>query len=94
MTHTFLSSAAICSLLFCIGRSDAMPVPATETNTIKQSIDSIVILKSKRQMKVYHHRQLLKAYHVCLGPEPVGAKHFRNDGKTPEGMYYTSSGIV
>ncbi len=41
-------------------------------------------------MYLYNHRRLLKVYHVCLGPEPAGPKHFRNDGKTPEGLYRVS----
>lgn len=39
-------------------------------------------------MQVYNHGRLLKSYHVCLGFAPEGAKHFRNDGKTPEGTYH------
>ena len=42
-------------------------------------------------MEVYGNGQLLKVYHVCLGPQPIGPKHFRNDGKTPEGIYHIDS---
>ena len=26
-------------------------------------------------------------FHVSLGSQPIGAKHFEGDGKTPEGLY-------
>ncbi len=39
-------------------------------------------------MSVFHKGRLLKSYRVCLGPQPIGAKHFKGDGKTPEGLYY------
>jgi murein L,D-transpeptidase YafK len=55
---------------------------------LKLDIDSILVLKQKREMYVYCHNKLLKVYHVCLGFTPVGAKHLEGDGKTPEGRYY------
>jgi murein L,D-transpeptidase YafK len=49
-------------------------------------IDSIVILKQKHEMAVYHHSKLLKTYKVALGI-PQGAKQFQGDRRTPEGVY-------
>ena len=86
MQHTLFSSALICCTLLCCTNS-SKGTPEDEHTVIKQPIDSIVIIKNKRQMEVYNHRQLVKVYHVCLGPNPIGPKHFRNDGKTPEGIY-------
>jgi murein L,D-transpeptidase YafK len=87
MKHTLHSFVLFCSILFyCTNKTNAIPKAANPA--IKEQIDSIVIIKNKREMQVYSHRQLLKVYHVCLGPEPVGAKHFKNDGKTPEGLYH------
>ena len=51
-------------------------------------IDSIVVYKSKREMEVYSSSELLKAYRISLGREPVGAKEFEGDKKTPEGLYF------
>ena len=53
-------------------------------------IDSIVVYKSKRQMEVYSKGELLKTYKISLGSEPVGAKEFEGDKKTPEGLYFIS----
>jgi len=50
-------------------------------------IDNIVVYKSKRQMLVYSNGQLLKIYKISLGRQPIGAKEFEGDKKTPEGIY-------
>lgn len=88
MTHAFFCPAfLVCMLANLNGYCNGMPRPARDGQSVRQPIDSIVVLKNKREMNVYHHGQLLKTYHVCLGPDPVGPKHFKNDGKTPEGLY-------
>lgn len=51
-------------------------------------IDRIVVCKSKRQMMVYSSGELLKIYRISLGRQPVGAKEFEGDRKTPEGVYF------
>jgi murein L,D-transpeptidase YafK len=50
-------------------------------------IDKIVVYKSQRQMFVYSNGQLLKTYKISLGRQPIGAKEFEGDKKTPEGFY-------
>ncbi len=66
-----------------------MPGPgARTTERISKPVDSIVIIKHSRQLTAYNHKVALKSFHVCLGPKPVGKKHFKDDGKTPEGIYY------
>jgi murein L,D-transpeptidase YafK len=50
-------------------------------------IDNIVILKSARQLLAYSGGQLIKTYKISLGRQPVGAKEFEGDKKTPEGVY-------
>ena len=50
-------------------------------------IDSISVIKSKRQMMVFCKHKFLKEYHISLGENPIGAKHFKGDRKTPEGLY-------
>ena len=62
-------------------------VKCADTPLIKQ-VDSILVLKSKREMLVFNSKELLKVYHVSLGEIPVGPKHFEGDLKTPEGLYY------
>jgi len=52
-----------------------------------KKIDKILILKSKRQLQVFSIGKLLKTYKISLGREPIGAKQFEGDNKTPEGKY-------
>ena len=86
MRTTLYVSVLSCGILLsCNGNSTGKPVANTILN---EQVDSIVIVKSKRMMEVYNHQRLAKTYHVCLGPEPIGPKHVKNDGKTPEGMYH------
>jgi murein L,D-transpeptidase YafK len=58
---------------------------------VKDSIDSIVVIKSKREMTCYHQRQRVKGYIISLGIEPLGKKQFEGDMRTPEGLYYINS---
>ena len=89
MCHSQIASLLLCSTLICSKSiSKSAPNAPEPKIIIKEPVDSIVVIKNLRQMQVFHRQRLLKVYHVCLGPEPVGAKHFRNDGKTPEGMYH------
>jgi murein L,D-transpeptidase YafK len=54
---------------------------------VKDSIDSIVVYKSKREMQTYHAGNKVKKYMISLGMEPLGPKQFEGDLKTPEGQY-------
>ena len=47
----------------------------------------ILVQKSKRNLCVYQGDQLVKTYKIDLGREPIGAKQFEGDHKTPEGLY-------
>ncbi len=88
--RNWFSAYILCGLLLlcCKDSSHATPKAIKPKTALNNNVDSIVILKNARQMQVYHKGRLLKMYHVSLGPEPVGAKHFQNDGKTPEGIYH------
>lgn len=52
--------------------------------------DQVVINKSKRELLLLRKGKLLRSYKVALGRNPVGAKQFQGDGKTPEGAYTIS----
>jgi len=54
-------------------------------------IDRIVVEKSARKLSVFENGKELKAYHVALGRNPVGAKQQEGDNKTPEGIYKIDS---
>ena len=51
-------------------------------------IDSIVVYKSERHLLAYASGRLVKTYDISLGRQPVGAKEFEGDKKTPEGIYF------
>lgn len=55
---------------------------------VKDSIDSIVVYKSKRELITFHQKQKVKKYIISLGEVPVGKKQFEGDMKTPEGWYF------
>lgn len=63
---------------------DPGPLPA---------IDRIEVHKAERTMLLFADgRQVALIEHIQLGGEPVGAKHFEGDQKTPEGRYTIDSG--
>lgn len=52
--------------------------------------DSLCVHKKERLLYVYSKGRVAKQYHLSLGQQPVGAKHFEGDNKTPEGLYHIS----
>lgn len=55
---------------------------------VHDSIDSIVVYKSKRELLTFHNNKKVKKYIISLGLEPVGKKQLEGDLKTPEGWYF------
>lgn len=53
--------------------------------------DSILVLKSERQLELYASGKLLKRYAVSLGRRPVGPKEREGDKRTPEGLYVVAA---
>jgi murein L,D-transpeptidase YafK len=51
-------------------------------------VDKIIVYKSKRQLLAYSNGLMVKTYKISLGGNPLGAKAFEDDQKTPEGLYY------
>jgi murein L,D-transpeptidase YafK len=49
--------------------------------------DYLVLEKSDRRLILFSNDIPVKEYAVSLGREPIGAKQFEGDGKTPEGQY-------
>ena len=56
----------------------------------ENTIDMIIVDKSKRELKLIKNGITIKEYIIDLGFDPVGHKYFKGDGKTPEGLYYIS----
>jgi murein L,D-transpeptidase YafK len=49
--------------------------------------DLVVVRKSARVLELYSGSQLLKAFSVSLGGNPIGPKRAEGDQRTPEGAY-------
>jgi len=49
--------------------------------------DRVIIKKSTRMLYLYSGGEVSGRYHISLGREPLGAKEFEGDMRTPEGTY-------
>lgn len=50
--------------------------------------DSLVLVKSTRELTLFAGGIAVHTYPVALGQHPVGAKEREGDERTPEGLYY------
>jgi murein L,D-transpeptidase YafK len=57
------------------------PLPAFAT------ADNVIVLKGERKLLLMKDGEVLKAYSVSLGGNPVGPKIREGDRRTPEGTY-------
>lgn len=73
------------------GISASKPLDELLPNGWKDAKRRIVVEKSKRLLSVYSGDKLIKTYFMSLGFRPTGPKEKRDDGKTPEGVYYVCS---
>lgn len=78
---------ALISLVFLAGLS-ACGGPAKFKRYDGPAVTQVVVNKGARQMLLYSGDQVIKAYRIGLGNQPVGDKVFEGDGRTPEGRYY------
>lgn len=51
-------------------------------------VTSVEVHKADRKMFLLHGTEVLKAYDIHLGGNPIGPKQVEGDGKTPEGRYF------
>jgi hypothetical protein len=54
---------------------------------LRSAVDSIRVIKRRREMQVFHGDSLLKIYRVAPGDMPGDHKHFKGDEHTPEELY-------
>ena len=63
--------------------------PASKFRTYNgPPVTQISVNKGQRRMYLLSGQKVLKSYDIGLGNQPVGAKQFEGDGKTPEGIYF------
>ncbi|SLN11137.1 L,D-transpeptidase catalytic domain [Aquimixticola soesokkakensis] len=77
--RTFLAGIALAALSACGRRIKPYYGP---------QVTRLVIYKEKRRLYILHGAEVIKEYKIGLGGNPVGAKQFVGDGKTPEGSYF------
>ncbi|WP_333625324.1 L,D-transpeptidase family protein [Sphingobacterium siyangense] len=73
-------------VLLCLGLIgyNLYPEPTLDQHA---KVDKLIVYKSKRTLLAYSKGKLLKSYRISLGGQPLGAKEFEGDLKTPEGLY-------
>ena len=65
----------------------AMLLPPPPPRLSNRIADRVLVEKNARRLTLFHHDRPIKSYEIALGRQPVGAKQFEGDNKTPEGHY-------
>lgn len=90
MNRIFRAASAL--LLVCLvascGGDSSKPAPSKFKSYDGPPVTQIVVKKGDRKMYLVNGQTVLKSYKINLGNQPVGAKQFEGDGKTPEGLYF------
>ena len=79
------------AILAACGGGDSAPGASHPPRFLSYSgppVTQVVVNKSDRMMYLVSGKTVLKSYKVALGNQPLGAKQFEGDGKTPEGIYF------
>jgi murein L,D-transpeptidase YafK len=91
--RALIPAALLCAALLVAGgaRADSgfvqvvnQPTPLAAMPTVTR----VVVHKSARRMELLNGDQVLRAYRVSLGLQPLGHKEREGDFRTPEGRYY------
>jgi len=64
------------------------PAPVVEQPAPPRTERWISVRKGARTLELYEGATVIKTYPVVLGTQPVGAKLFEGDRRTPEGEYH------
>lgn len=83
-----MSLGRITSLLLAIFFVFSCSSENSEHMAITESIDNILVEKTKRMMHLRHGDKIVKSYKISLGKTPIGTKVKSGDNKTPEGHYH------
>ncbi|MDO5630803.1 MAG: L,D-transpeptidase family protein [Paracoccus sp. (in: a-proteobacteria)] len=87
--RNFLALALLTALAACGGGGDSLSsTPSKFRSYDGPPVTQIVVNKGARRMHLISGQTVLKSYDIELGNQPVGAKRFEGDGKTPEGVYF------
>ena len=80
-------------------RGEQIETREKQIETLEQTIfllkteaaDKVLIEKKERRLTLLSKGQVIKAYKIALGGDPVGPKERQGDNKTPEGIYIIDS---
>ncbi|MEP7028226.1 MAG: L,D-transpeptidase [Candidatus Eisenbacteria bacterium] len=75
-------------LLLALAVIQPAPAPAAPSGATDARI---VVVKSRRELRLVSRGEVVRTYHVALGLEPVAPKARQGDFATPEGNYYVCS---
>jgi murein L,D-transpeptidase YafK len=64
---------------------------ASSAGPLAAEVEKVLILKSKRTMLLIGDGEIVRAYRVALGRNPVGPKRLEGDKRTPEGLYFVEA---
>ena len=65
----------------------AMLSPPPSPRLSNRIADRVLVEKNARRLTLFRNDRPIKSYEIALGRQPVGAKQFEGDNKTPEGRY-------
>lgn len=67
------------------------PMPTPPPRLSNRIADRVLVEKGARRLTLFRNDRPIKSYEIALGRQPVGAKQFEGDNKTPEGRYVIDS---
>ncbi len=84
---------AVLLTLLAASPTNSPSAPWSETTVSDAALTSVpapslVVIKSKRELRLLSGGEILRTYRVGLGLEPVRPKERQGDFATPEGTYY------
>jgi murein L,D-transpeptidase YafK len=88
----FVPSLIVLTCVSILFFSSFLPLFSASAAVVKA--DKIVVIKSKHVALLMNNGEIIKAYRVSLGKQPVGRKSRQGDQKTPEGTYIIDSRIA
>ncbi len=66
----------------------SLPPPPRLSNRVA---DRVLVEKNAHRLTLFRHNRPIGSYEIALGRQPMGAKQFEGDNKTPEGRYVIDS---
>lgn len=89
MIRVIRASIALFAIVLMAGCGGDSSKPSGNSEPYKgPAITQVVVKKADRKLYLVSGKTVVRTYDVDLGNQPIGAKQYEGDGKTPEGMYF------